>query len=58
VLAIAGQILTIVYEKVACSDEVMMAALKLASVCIEEARGAQFSAQLRAGMLSQYRPRR
>lgn len=57
VLAIATQIIAALDHKVACSNEVLIAALKVAALSIEESRAAQFSAQIRANMIMQYRPK-
>jgi hypothetical protein len=52
--AIAGTILKLVGEHVSCSDEVLIAALKISASTIEETKTAWFGAQMRAGMLRQY----
>ncbi len=56
--AIVGKILELVGEHVSCSDEILVAALKVTAITIEETRAAQFAAKLRAEMSLQYRAKR
>ena len=52
--AITGTILKLISEHVSCSDEVLVAALKIAALTIDETKTAWFGAQMRAAMLRQY----
>jgi hypothetical protein len=54
--AIAGKILALIADSVSCSDEVLVAALKVAAATIDEAKSAQLSATLRA-MMREWRPK-
>jgi hypothetical protein len=56
--AIVGKLLELIGEHVSCSDEIVVAALKVAAMTVEETKSAQFGAKLRAEMFMQYRAKR
>lgn len=56
--AIAGKLLALAAEHISVSEDVLIAALKVAANVVEETKNANFSATVRAGIAHQFRGKR